>query len=319
MPDGKQTARTVKRTCFVSLACGALLVVVGAWFWSADNEPLPAPRLMVSALRLSALHVQDRLLERWQIRDPQLGDIDFDVSRPMAEGHKPVVTIVGGRRSDERLLATLGAPGDNVVVIYHWPSAIRNAHGLRVWLKGASLVRTINLVPAQIATMQHWLATQAFADSARLSLLGFSLGAQAVPAAEELAQRMAAPSAWLILAYGGAPLAALIESDPRLGPSWLRGLLAPWLARRFAACEPLLHLPHLRGQFLVLEGSGDHLVSLTARDNLWRAVPEPKQRIVLEGNHIGLGRERAALLQAIVAASGAWLAAQGAIHAMPSS
>lgn len=292
-----------------------VLVLVGAAAWHIHQADGPALPATTTALRLSSIAArQQRVLEHWRIRDRQLGDIDFDLSRPLQSARLPVVTIVGGRRSDARLLQVLDAPGDNVVVIYHWPQAIRTAQGLALWWHGAQLVRSVNQVPAQIATLQRWLASQDFSDPTRMSLLGFSLGAEALPAAADLAQQLAAPSAALIIAYGGAPLAAVIESDRRLAPEILRHAFAGWLAQRFVAVEPLAHLPRLHSCFLILEGNSDRLISAVARDNLWRAVPAPKQRVVLAGNHIGLGRQRASLLHAIVATSGAWLQQQGAIN-----
>jgi len=82
----------------------------------------------------------------------------------------------------------------------------------------------------------------------------------------------------------------------------------------FHSLEPTVHLPRLSGKFLVLEGRDDSLIPEAARNLLRDAVPEPKTVITFEGNHMGVGPDKMALLQDIIATSKEWLIKNGAIN-----
>ena len=62
---------------------------------------------------------------------------------------------------------------------------------------------------------------------------------------------------WTIIAYGGAPLGALLAADPNMKPAWLGVALAPLVDLVSHSLEPTVHLPRLSGKFLVLEGRDD--------------------------------------------------------------
>ena len=79
----------------------------------------------------------------------------------------------------------------------------------------------------------------------------------------------------------------------------------------------MVHLPHLAGKFLVLEGQDDGLIPAAARNLLRDAVPEPKTVIAFEGTHMGVGPNKMALLQKIIDTSKTWLVENGAVNPVP--
>src|SRR5262249_61650578 len=111
-------------------------------------------------------------------------------------------------------------------------------------------------VPGQAAAALAWLTAQDWAPSDGVSVLGFSLGALAAPAAEHVARRHGREVGWTALAYGGSPLGTLLIANPHLKPRWAGPSLAA-LADLFPRpLGPARHLPRLRGRFLLLRGAG---------------------------------------------------------------
>jgi predicted esterase len=93
-------------------------------------------------------------------------------------------------------------------------------HGIRdfIW-QGPNLYHRVMTIPGQVASALRWLIEQSWADAERHSLLGFSQGALAVPAVQDLAAPDGIRIGWIIIAYGGAPLGALLAANPHLKPT----------------------------------------------------------------------------------------------------
>jgi hypothetical protein len=83
-------------------------------------------------------------------------------------------------------------------------------------------------------------------------LLDLSLGALAVPAAQH-----GISIRWTVLAYGGAPIGALVEEQPKVGARWFASALGHLADLVLWPVQPSAHLPHLMSRFLVLEGRDD--------------------------------------------------------------
>jgi hypothetical protein len=78
--------------------------------------------------------------------------------------------------------------------------------------------------------------------------------------------------------------------------------------------EPSLHLPHLRGRFLLLGGRADPSIPFDAAERMRELTPHPRTIILFEGEHIGVGAAKRNVLDPVVAASKSWLVDQGAIE-----
>ena len=112
----------------------------------------------------------------------------------------------------------------------------------------------------------------------------------------------------------GDPDEAILAGDPHIKPVWMREALVPFVSIFFHPLEPLLHLPNLKGHFLILEGKNDGLMPESPRRRLCDAVPEPKTIVTFEGDHMGVGPEKAKLLEKIIAASRQWLIQMKAVN-----
>ncbi len=290
--------------------------------WGYVRDPLrslPPPESRLQAERTTLAAPDHRLVEHITLPGKLLGKIAFNLSLPdpLPPKKLPVVLVLGGLVTGADSIRYIKDAGDNAIASYAWPVPMR-LHGVgALMLQAPGLYHNVMTIPGQGASVLNWLSSQPWADPARISLLGFSQGALAAPAVQDLAAHYGIRVGWTIIAYGGAPLGTLLAGNPHMRPAWLGKALAPWVDLIFHSLEPTVHLPRLSGKFLVLSGRDDNLIPEAARNLLRDAVPEPKTVITFEGNHMGVGPDQMALLQNILAASKKWLIENGAINPGP--
>jgi hypothetical protein len=260
-------------------------------------------------------HHAGRVFEHVTLSDTRLGAIGFTVSLPdPLPGRKlPLIVVLGGLGTGEHNIRAIHDAGDNIVVGYDWPfaSAPRTSDLLRL----PALRAQVLSVPGQVTAALHWLVAQPWSDADRISLIGFSLGSVAAPAVQRVATSERLRIGWTVLAYGGAPIGALVRGDVRIRPSWVRPLLAFGAELFLAPVDPALHLPELAGRFLILRSTDDSIVSAEASRSLEALTPIPKVTIRLPGDHVGTGPDREALLDAALTVTRCWLMAEGAVNA----
>lgn len=299
------------------LLTGALVLA----FWQYSRDPLaslPPPEHGLKAER-TVLSVQHhRRVEHITLRRNTLGDINLSLSLPdpLPPLKLPVVLVLGGLVTGENSVRYLKDAGNNAIVGYSWPLPVR-IHGLSALFQVPELYHCLITVPGQVGSALYWLIHQPWADAERVSLLGFSQGALAVPVVQDMAVHDGTRIGWTIIAYGGAPLGAVLAGSPHLKPAWLGEALAPLVNLAFHSLEPTVHLPRLSGKFLVLGGQNDDRIPAAARNFLQEAVPEPKTIITFESSHMGVAPEKMALLQKIIETCKSWLAKNGAINPGP--
>jgi hypothetical protein len=288
-------------------------------FWAYTRDPLlslPLPEHGLKAERMAFAGQDHRHVAQITLHGNTLGDINFTLSLPdpLPPRKLPVVLVLGGLVTGENSICYIKDPGDNALVGYAWPLPVR-LHGVSDFmLQAPDLYHRVMTIPGQVASVLYWLIEQRWADADRISLLGFSQGALALPAVQDIAAHDGTRVGWTIIAYGGAPLGSLLAGNPHMKPTWLGEALAPLVDLVFHSLEPTVHLPRVSGKFLVLEGRDDSLIPTAARNFLQEAVPEPKTVITFEGNHMGVGPDKTALLQKIIATSETWLIENGAIN-----
>ncbi len=300
----------------IGLLLAALLTVALVWQGTRGSiGALPSPSIVVSERRSAKDFLRDRHVEHVVLVSETLGEIGFTVSLPLPTPNKkmPIVFVFGGARSGEVNIRPIEAPGPNVIVGYDWPMPVYFPDGMALLNDAPFLYKRLMAIPAQATTILHWLSQQPWTDAERISLLGYSLGALAVPAVQRMAQEDGINIRSTILAYGGAPLYELFRANPHVRPPWARKIMALVIGTALRPMEPLGHLPFLRGRFLVLEGQDDELIPALARRRFQEAVPEPKTLVVLPGDHMGLGQGKEALLRQIVDTSRFWLKETGAV------
>jgi dienelactone hydrolase len=305
----------------------ALIAVAAAIGWVRSRDPLASlPRQATVAPAV----VEERR-EAWEgrsllhvaLEDVNVGRIRFVVSLPdpLPDGPLPLVVVLGslrgGSESIRDISRVVGDPGQNAFVGYDWPLPRRLPRGVKLVARVPQLRADVLSVPGQVDAIVGWAAEQPWADGERVSLLGFSLGAFVVPAAQRLAEQRGMPVRWTILAYVGAPIGAVVAGHPRAGPAWLRPFAGAALDLLLHPVEPSHHLPHLSGTFLVLGTRTDRLIASAAAERMAELTPEPRTVLEIEGDHMGVGPDRWALLARVVDESRSWLVEEGAIEPPP--
>lgn len=303
----------------ILLAVALVLAATAAWLHRGD--PLAAlPRDTPSALAVVEERrepAKGRTLVHVALEGESVGLVRLVASLPdpLPPGRVPVVIVLGGLRggaNSVRRIAGVADPGPNAIIGYDWPLPRDPSIG-EIVRRLPELRRSVLSVPGQVDAILAWAAQRPWADAERVTVLGFSLGALVAPAAQRLAQERGAAIRWTALAYGGAPIGAVIAGHPKAGPAWLRPALGRAADLLLRPIEPSLHLPHLRGRFLVMGAASDHLIAPAAAARMAELTPEPRTVVRIEGDHMGIGRERAKLLTRVVAETRAWLVEEGAI------
>lgn len=305
------------------MGLGALLLVLLSWLGLRALVPpdalaaLPRPGA-VSVLHREAEPARDgRQLHRVILRDDALGDISLAINLPHPQPARPlpVVFVLGGHQAGQAAIDSLGPPGENILVGYDWPVPRKLPTTAGEWLRATPELRSqVLAVPGQVTAALAWLEAQPWADAERMSLAGFSLGAIAAPAIQRLATAEGTRINWTVLGYGGAGLGDLISEHPAVRRHRLGGVVARAVGLLLQPIEPAHHLPSLQGRFLLIEGRDDRLISAKAVARFRALTPEPREVVLLEGDHPGTGSRQEALLQEIVAVTRGWLVAQGAVN-----
>jgi pimeloyl-ACP methyl ester carboxylesterase len=243
------------------------------------------------------------------------GIIRVTTSRPAAEPHfpMPLVMVLAGLRTGRESLAFLDEHGPNILVGYEYPYNQETFYERSRVSQLPAIRRAILDVPAQVTLVAHMLARDPAIDPERTALLGFSFGALFVPAVQRVAAADGRPFDAMIMAYGGADIAGLLDANLRVRSGFLRRSLAATGATLVYAMEPGHHLPRIPGRFLLIHGDQDTQIPTALAQGMAELTPEPKEIVVLAAGH--MGPRDPALTARVVAISQDWLVRQGIIEA----
>lgn len=241
------------------------------------------------------------------------GSVRITTSRPdrALEGELPLAFVLGGLRTGRKSLDVIPRHGDNLLVGYEYPHDGGAGSRSPGPADLPALRRAILRVPAQVRAVLSHLRDHGPADADRTCLLGYSLGALFVPAAQRLAAAHGTPFRAVVIGYGGVDLDRLVAANLRFEPALARQAVGWLVGTAVRPLEPALHLPHLTGDFLLLRGSEDTRIPEASVRRLIRLTPEPKEVVRVEGGHMGPGREE--VNERVVRRSQGWLARRGHI------
>jgi hypothetical protein len=301
-----------------ALFAAALLLAAALWWFVPDPlDHLPAPPGEITVLHEQRMAMGARELRYVTLDAGRAGEARIVVSLPrdIEPGERlPVVMLLGGLARGDDNLAALPPPGRNIVIGYDWPVTVLMPQGMDLVRAAADQYGDALAIPGQVTATLRWARAQGWADGERFSLVGFSFGALAAPAAQRLAAREGIGIGWTVLGYGGAPIAEIVRTHPLVSPRWVQAPLGLAAAVLLRPIEPSHHLPRLEGRFLVLEGEDDELIPAAARARMTALTPEPMTHIAFDGHHMGVGRHQQALLAEITETTLTWLREQGAVE-----
>ncbi|MDX1295230.1 MAG: hypothetical protein R3302_03120, partial [Sulfurimonadaceae bacterium] len=167
-------------------------------------------------------------------------------------------------------------------------------------------------VPSQALTLYEWVIEQPWAEEGRVSFAGYSFGAMFLPAVFHLGQSQGIPLNPAVMAYAGVDISDLLYTNMDTFSSPWRDLLA-WLGETaIYGVEPERHMPHVKNEFLLINGTKDHQVSTYSWKKLHELTPEPKTIIILEEGH--MHPKKPELTKKLVKISKAWFRERGLIN-----
>ncbi len=306
----------------ILLLFGIPLLLAGCWAaWEHLRDPLAALDRGTPDLRLiydSVYTVQGdagaRTYHDIVLFDESLDSIRFTVSLPAggAGPRFPVVMVIGGLEIGRTSLRYVVHHGDNALIAYEYP------YGPEYWYEGTPLeeipaIRNAVLsVPAQLEAVMRWARSQPWADTTRTATFSYSFGAMFVPAFYRLAASHGQPPGPAALIYGGADIGRLLRHNIRLEPEFLRGPFAWLAATAIRPVEPALHLPRMKAELLIVNGTRDRLIPRECWQQLHALAPEPKTLVTLDTEH--MNPQATELIGRLVGIGRQWLLERGAIE-----
>ena len=262
-------------------------------------------------------YVGIRIIQQYTIDDSGLGIINIAVSfpNPMPSHPLPVLFILGGLETGFDSVQHVSDIGDNILVGYNWPINSKLPKGISILTEFPSIYKGIYKSPGQISKAIEWVSSQSWAEKEKISLLGFSIGAIASPAVQHIIENRGLTNiGWTVLAYGGTNIGQLVNSNPNIKPKWAKPLFGWIIQLLFNPIDPKEHLEYISGNFLLINGKDDEFIPKESSSLMQKLTPSPKNIILLDGKHMGVGEKQKELLSIIIKETRMWLKQNGAIN-----
>ena len=262
-------------------------------------------------------YVGIRIIQQYTIDDSGLGIINIAVSfpNPMPSHPLPVLFILGGLETGFDSVQHVSDIGDNILVGYNWPINSKLPKGISILTEFPSIYKGIYKSPGQIAKAIEWVSDQSWSEKEKISLLGFSIGAIASPAVQHIIENRGLTNiGWTVLAYGGTNIGQLVNSNPNIKPKWAKPLFGWIIQLLFNPIDPKEHLEYISGNFLLINGKDDEFIPKESSSLMQKLTPSPKNIILLDGKHMGVGEKQKELLSIIIKETRMWLKQNGAIN-----
>ncbi len=298
----------------IAISCFYILVIF------PDENPLnylPQKKQIFSTNTGQESDGETRIIRKFTLKDANLGTIKLAVSlpNPLPEKPLPVLFILGGLKTGIDSIHYVSNIGNNILIGYDWPIEKSLPRGLNIFLRFPRIYQGIYNTPGQIAAAIEWVATQPWAEKERISLLGFSVGAIAVPAAQHIVQSQNNVNiGWTVLAYGGANLGQIVNHNTSIRPNWPKPIYGWILQYLFDPVDPKNHLPFISGKFLLISTTHDRLIPEASSNLMQELTAYPKDFVTVQGGHIGVGENQELRLAKIIKETTTWLNTNGAIN-----
>lgn len=242
------------------------------------------------------------------------GTVRFTLRFPKSQASErlPVLILLAGIKTNEQTVDKIQGQGDNALIAYHYDYDKSTWKSLSRLRQGLIAYRMTSEVSDQIAALVEWVKGQDWADPDRVNIAGGSLGAISLPMILRELQKRGIGLRTVTLAYGGAgrmTLGYLSLRHRSLLLAAVTGLLSWLFLRRL---EPAIHLPHLKGEFLIVSSPDDNLVPRRCAKLFEDLTPEPKTIIHMQGGHVNTREQE--LLGEVVGIAQKWLTERGALN-----
>ena len=257
-----------------------------------------------------------RKIKKVKLLHSYLGDINLAISFPQNYSKEilPVLFILGGLETGLKSVKYVSDIGNNIIVGFDWPIKDYDLDSKEFILDLNRFFKKIFNSPKQAAVAIEWVSKQNWTED-KISILGFSIGAIVAPSVQRLLEnRKNVKIKFTVLAYGGTNIGLLINKNPYIKPKWLKPFLGWVIQIIFNPIDPKENLPHISGNFLIINGKEDNLIPLESSLSMQKLTPLPKKIILLDGEHMGIGKQQKKLLNTIIEKIREWLIENNAIN-----
>jgi dienelactone hydrolase len=283
--------RLLRLVSIVGLATLAALGVTGAYLL---RDPLPhflARRSSLASTAESAPSL-DRGYELRQVRLTARSGLSVELTtrRAVAEGsgRLPLVVILGGHHTGRDAVRLLGDTRGTLVAAVSYPFTGDPRPDAATFLREVPAIRAAFLdTPPALMLALDYLLRRSDVDSARVEVVGVSLGAPFVCIAGALDTRFT--RVWVLHGSGGsfAPLEMNMRRTIRFAP--LR-IVAAGVANVIIAgprLAPDRWVSRISPRpFVMVSAAGDERLPRAAVEALYRSAREPKALLWMPGQHV---------------------------------
>ena len=306
----------------ITVLFALVLILIGSWAtWEHHRDPLAAididPGSIISVMDsvfTSDLIPLSRTYRQIILTTEHIGKIDALISQPQSipQNGLPVVIILGGLEIGVENFQLIPDPGNNIIIIYRYP------YSPRYWYDGTAISqipiirRSVLNVPSQVLTLENWTSEQTWAGKDRICIIGYSFGALFIPSVYHLAAYKNENLPPGVIAYAGADIYELLKTNLKNLSQPFRTIVAWTASTAIYSVEPALHLPYMKNEFLIINGTKDHQISEYSWRKLQQLVPEPKKIIMLDEGHMHPNKPE--LTMKLVHLSQQWLLEKGVIN-----
>ena len=195
--------------------------------------------------------------------------------------------VLGGLEIGRESLGYIKEQGQNAYVSYEYP------YSPEYWYEGMTLIeivairKAVLLVPSANAS-RYEMGIEIRSGRIRPGTVYWDTVSvpYLCPRSSTTPRQMHWSIPTTVIAYGGTDIYRLLMSNIKITPLWLRSVLGYLAARAIWPMEPDLHLPHLKGRFLILNGLYDTQIPESSWRELQRITPSEKKIINLEADHM---------------------------------
>ncbi len=271
------------------------LIIAGWATWERTRNPVTALNIdpgriitKVDTTLTSRFLSEDREYRHIILSTEHIGNIEAYISFPLIRyvEKMPVIIVLGGLEIGIFNFRYISEPGNNTIIIYQYPYKTDQWRNNSAISQIPIIRRKIFEVPAQLLSLVDWIKQQSWADTDRINVSGYSFGSFFVPAIyhlDDLKGQQLAPG---VIAYGGVDIYQLLMTNIKKTFLPIK-MLGSWIAATaIYPIEPALHLPKMKNEFLIINGTLDDQIPESSWRRLHQLTPEPKTIMILEEGHM---------------------------------
>lgn len=197
----------------------------------------------------------------------------------------PCIIVLAGFETGKKSLQYIPVHGNYSLISFEYPLRHKSITKWNIPFHLLPARHAFFQTPSQITTVARWAQQQPWSNKKPVIILGFSFGGLFIPAVYHLAQKQNLKLGPGVIGYAGADLYTIYyENIPESW--WFRSPLASFFSYLTSPLDPVHHLPHLKGEFLLINGLQDKKIPWSSAKKLHELTPEPKTIIKLDTAHM---------------------------------